>query len=511
VIAVLLAVVLAAQPAPPLLPTPEQPVVLHLHRPSQPGPSSRCANALCGSLLALIRGATRTIDLAIYGYRDQPEILESLVAARRRGVVVRAVVDREPDGRNLYDGTEAFVAALGPVADDRAADLRAVARQRPYDPSWSRCWREPEPGRLGPRQCVGYDLGDRCLLAVHASAEPLSFQGDIVHHKVFVIDGRWVWTGSTNVSDTCAGGYNANLVAVVDSPEVAAWYRAEIDELQAGRFHEEKADPPPLSARLADGTRVEGWMSPQDRPLTRLVVREIERAERRIDVAIFFLTHKEVAGALIRAHRRGVAVRVLADASGATNAYTKVELLRAAGVPVKIEPWGGKLHLKAAAIDGRVAIVGSMNWTSAGEGGNDENTLVLRGAGPAGALHAWIDEAWAAVPDRWLSGRPDPESRDSGTACSDGVDNDHDSLTDGEDPGCGPTPPPLAPLPPYQIVPKVEGAPLVKAVTLPDGTRRALTPAQRDWSLARAEALFCSVEDAARAGYPTSGTERRSP
>lgn len=510
-IAALVVTALAAAPAPPLLPTPEQPVVLHLHRPEQPAPSSRCANALCGSLLALIGRATTSIDLAIYGYRNQPEILEALVAAQRRGVVVRAVVDREPDGRNLYDGTEAFVAALGDVRDDREVDLRTRARQRPYDPSSSRCWREPAAGLLGPRQCVGYDLGDRCLLAVHASAEPLSFQGDIVHHKVFVIDGRWVWTGSTNVSDTCAGGYNANLVAVVDSPEVAAWYRAELDELWAGRFHGEKADLPRLDARLADGTRVEGWMSPQDRPLSRLVVRELDRAERRVDVAIFFLTHKEVAGALVRAHRRGVAVRVLADASGATNAYTKVELLRAAGVPVKIEAWGGKLHLKAAAIDGRVAIVGSMNWTSAGEGGNDENTLVLRGPGPAGALHAGFDAAWAAVPDRWLHGRPDPESHDSGTACADGVDNDHDGQIDRHDPGCGPTPPPLAPLPPFEIVPKVDGAPLVKGVTLPDGSRRALTPLDRDWAVTRAEALYCSVEDAVRAGYPAIGSPRRSP
>jgi hypothetical protein len=61
---------------------------------------------------------------------------------------------------------------------------------------------------------------------------------------------------------------------------------------------------------------------------------------------------------------------------------------------------------------------------------------------------------WAEIPDQWATRNPDPESRDSGTSCTDGFDNDYDHLTDAEDPGCGPNPPPMLELPPHWVVPK---------------------------------------------------------
>ena len=49
----------------------------------------------------------------------------------------------------------------------------------------------------------------------------------------------------------------------------------------------------------------------------------------------FYLTSKELASALIKAHLRGVKVRVINDATSARNEYTKHEALRAAGIDVK--------------------------------------------------------------------------------------------------------------------------------------------------------------------------------
>jgi hypothetical protein len=51
---------------------------------------------------------------------------------------------------------------------------------------------------------------------------------------------------------------------------------------------------------------------------------------------------------------------------------------------------------------------------------------------------------------------PDPESKQSGTSCSDGVDNDHDHLADAQDPGCGAEPPPMDALPPHWITEKTQ-------------------------------------------------------
>lgn len=489
-------------------PTVEDPLRLIVHNPTgRVAPSEDCDVDLCASLLELIIRAEKSIDFAVYGMRGQPAILKALFDAKARGVRVRGVVDRTIDGQNYYTDTERLVEGLGTVRDDLRVDQLKAPTVQPYDPTTSKCYLPAPDGFTGPKQCLGYDLGDRCIVSVHASREPLGFEGDIMHNKYFVVDGQYVWMGSTNVSDSGTGGYNANLVGVVNHREVASWYTREFEQMWAqDRFHDAKVASTGARAEIAPGLVVEGWFSPQDKPMTYGVQPLIKAAEKRIDVGIFFLTHKGVTKDLIEAHRRGVKVRIIMDATAAKNGYAKHELVRASGIPVKIENWGGKMHMKAAAIDGRTVITGSMNWTSAGEGGNDENTLIIHSARHAEQFHRAFDAMWADIPDRWLEGRPDPESRDSRTACTDGSDNDFDKQRDGDDPGCSDEPPPLPELPPFTVVPKGEGHLLVKGNISSSGRKTYHVPGQKFYEQVKidptkGEAYFCSEQDARAAGF----------
>lgn len=464
-----------------------------------PDPGDRCADAHCRALLDSIQQARERIDFAVYGFRDQSAVVDALEAAVARGVEVRGVVDADADGVNYYASTAEVRRRLPDVRTDELTDRATVANER----SWSgRAACERPAGFRGPLQCLGYDLGSACLLAAHASREPIVSTGQILHHKYFVFDGRSVWTGSTNVSDSGTGGYNANLVLHVDDPVVARWYTEEFEQMFVhGRFHADKQARGPYHHTLADGTALSGWFSPSDRPITRGLRPLLQGARESIDVAVFFLTHKHVTADLIAAHRRGVRVRVILDATAATNGYTKHELLRAAGIPVKVETWGGKMHAKAAVIDGRVLVAGSMNWTSAGEGGNDENTLIFRSPRLAGQFTEWFEALWRDLGDGPLQGRPDPEGRASGTACTDGVDNDFDHLADNEDPGCSATPPPLAPLPPHRIVQKVDGQGLLIKGGTVDGRPVWVPPGHPAYGTLPLERWFCSRFDAEDAGY----------
>jgi phosphatidylserine/phosphatidylglycerophosphate/cardiolipin synthase-like enzyme len=423
------------------------------------GPSPKCQAEICRELLRLIDGSKRSIDFAIYGLRAQPAILHALVAAKRRGVRVRGVVDKDIRNHSYYGDTDQLIAAIGTVRTNYLQDRETAERRRfeHHEPK-PRC--ERPAGFRGPLQCVGYDLGTRCLLAGQASREPVAFEGDIMHHKFFVFDGRYVWTGSANVSDSGTGGYHANAVAVIDSERVARWYTDEFDEMyRRGRFHAEKADHvrETLQVRLADGTAARIAFSPQGDVVERELVPLLQGAKETISVAMFYLTHKALAGELIRAARRGVHVRVIVDATSAVNGYSKHELLRAAGIPVKVENWGGKMHMKTAVVDGRFTVLGSMNWTRAGDRENDEDVLIVDSRALASRVERFFEVLWRSIPDKWLAGRPDPESHDSASACSDGMDNDFDGLVDASDPGCSRTPPPLPPLPPYRLVEKTPG------------------------------------------------------
>jgi phosphatidylserine/phosphatidylglycerophosphate/cardiolipin synthase-like enzyme len=450
---------------------PDGTIELLLHDPSgRPGPSEACEINLCRSLLELIQGAQTSIDFAVYGVRGQPEIIAALEAAKARGVRIRGVVDRDVAGKNYYRDTDEVARRLGNVRDDRKVDAalerEETKRERSNKYAAKPVCGQPE-GFAGFVQCLAYDLGDRCLLAAHASRDAFGGSGDdsdgdgagkvfnkIMHHKFFVIDGRRLWTGSTNVSDSGTGGYNSNLVVVLDSPTVAGWYTQEFERMWTdGDYHQRKPSSGKLRTKVGDA-EVQVLFSPQDKAMTDGVRPVLQRAKRRIDIGVFYLTHKAITKDLLDAHRRGVEIRVILDATAAKNGYTKHELLRAAGIPVKVEVWGGKMHMKSAAVDGEWVIAGSMNWTSAGEWDNDENTLIIRDPKLASQYHAFFDQLWAGIPETWATRNPDPESRDSIYSCTDGFDNDYDGLADNADPGCSDNPPPLPELPPHWIVAK---------------------------------------------------------
>lgn len=153
---------------------------------------------------------------------------------------------------------------------------------------------------------------------------------------------------------------------------------------------------------------------------------------------MFYLTNKKILQYLIDAHKRGVDVKIILDATAASNPFTNHELLRKEGILVKVENWGGKMHMKSAIIDDKYIVIGSMNWTGKAEYHNDENTLIIENELLAKQFKNFFNKLWASIPDKWLTGNPDPESPDSVNSCTDGVDNDHDRRTDNADESCNP-------------------------------------------------------------------------
>lgn len=395
------------------------------------GANSACTTRLCLSLLSIIEGAKVSIDFAVYGLRGQPEILEALHRAEERGVQVRGVVDKDLEGNSYYTDTPLLETKLSDIRSDHAYDLETarILAAKKNSKDAGDCLR---PARAqGPLQCFegkGY-----------ASQEEIEFAGDIMHNKFFIVDERFVWTGSANISDTGIGGYNANLVALIDSPKIASFYAEEFDQMfEGGEFHRRKSKlrKADLQAALPEGN-VSLYFSPQGYAVRRGVLPLIKQATDSIDIAMFFLTHKAISKALVEAHKRGVYIRVILDATGARNGYSKHGYLRENGIAVKVENWGGKMHMKAAIFDGKCLAMGSMNWTAAGEKNNDENLIVACDASEtARALTVFYDSLWVSIPDRWLKEDPLPESFASGTACTDSLDNDFDDLVDADDPGC---------------------------------------------------------------------------
>jgi phosphatidylserine/phosphatidylglycerophosphate/cardiolipin synthase-like enzyme len=122
------------------------------------------------------------------------------------------------------------------------------------------------------------------------------------------------------------------------------------------------------------------------------LLREIGQAKKELLVAVYAFTSDELAGALVQAKKRGVAVQVVLDrefdartenSKGKFLEGQKIPVRRVSGTkPVALEKDAGLMHQKFAVIDRKNIVTGSYNWTHSAESFNDENLLLFRDAGP---------------------------------------------------------------------------------------------------------------------------------
>ncbi|EOC9367908.1 phospholipase D family protein [Enterobacter asburiae] len=126
---------------------------------------------------------------------------------------------------------------------------------------------------------------------------------------------------------------------------------------------------------------IEAGFSPKGTAL-QLVIKTIETSQREVRLMGYSFTSPEVAGALIRAKRRGVDVKVVLDwkvnsAKGSAG-VAAMNLLVNAGIPVRTVRQFKIMHDKVIITDGRNVETGSFNFSRAAARSNSENVLVIR-------------------------------------------------------------------------------------------------------------------------------------
>jgi phosphatidylserine/phosphatidylglycerophosphate/cardiolipin synthase-like enzyme len=121
----------------------------------------------------------------------------------------------------------------------------------------------------------------------------------------------------------------------------------------------------------------------------------IKGSKDRIYVAIYSFTSDRLAEALIEARRRGVDVRVVMERREANVTGSEYPRLLGAGVDVRLDANPGLMHHKFMVIDGEIVVTGSYNWSAAAEERNDENLVVIRDRGVAGAYEREFERIWS--------------------------------------------------------------------------------------------------------------------
>lgn len=118
---------------------------------------------------------------------------------------------------------------------------------------------------------------------------------------------------------------------------------------------------------------------------------QISKALSSIYVQAYGITSPTIVGALIKAHERGVKVRMLLDKSNLKDKWSKRSLLVDAGVDVGIDKVSGIAHNKVMIIDKQKVITGSFNFTRAADSRNTENVIIINDKSVANKyLQNWL-------------------------------------------------------------------------------------------------------------------------
>lgn len=350
---------------------------LYLHIPSDL-PSQKVNTSFGKELISLIDNSEETIYFAIYGLRGQNDVLEALINAQKRGIKIKGVVDSDSKGKNYYSDTPLLYKHFEIVSDNKSY---------------------------------------------------------IMHNKFFIFDKSVVWSGSSNISDTGTGGYNANNSMVIEDKKIASIYLKEFYQMYDGKFGIWKEENSYKNIQTDEST-ISIYFSPKSKTYDKAIKELIQNAKEYIYIPIFYLTHKDLSSEVIKAHKRGIEIKIILDASAARNKYSMHKILRKNGIKVKVENFGGKMHAKSIIIDDKYFISGSMNLTIAGNIRNDENTIVIKNKALTKKYKKYFLTLWNSIPNRYLYKDPNPESFESGNSCYDGIDNDFDRTVDGKDRMC---------------------------------------------------------------------------
>ena len=337
-------------------------------------PSTTCRSEFNKRLLREINLAENSIDIALYGFGEQKEIFNALKSAKQRGVKIRAVSECDKNSKSHYSHTKDFINEFSATCDNKPS---------------------------------------------------------LMHNKFFIIDKKLLMTGTANISTTGSAGYNANLALFVKDKPTINKYLKEFEQMHSGKFSHSKT-----SNATYDNLDIQAYFSPQDNIYIKAIRPQILNAKEKIYVSAFYLTENEFIKDLILAKRKGIEVLILVDATSANNFKNKISQIRNEKIPLIVENWGGKNHEKTIAIDGKVLITGSSNFSKSGFYKNDENILIINNPEIAEFYQDYFLYLFNSIDKIFLSKIPRAESFDSKNSCFDGIDNNFDGKTDSEDEAC---------------------------------------------------------------------------
>lgn len=124
-----------------------------------------------------------------------------------------------------------------------------------------------------------------------------------------------------------------------------------------------------------DTAEVDACFSPGKTCANRLISL-INESRKTIDVCVFTISDDNISDALLRAHKRGVAVRIISDDDKSQDMGSDIDRFIRSGLNVRMDNEPSHMHHKFAIFDQRTLVNGSFNWTRSASKYNREDIVI---------------------------------------------------------------------------------------------------------------------------------------
>jgi phosphatidylserine/phosphatidylglycerophosphate/cardiolipin synthase-like enzyme len=297
-----------------------------------------------GRLIEKINAAQKSIHIASFEF-DLTPVAEALIAAKQRGVDVRWVTDDEN----------------GLQADE-----------------------EPDRGQFKMLQDAGIEVRSDNRSA-------------LMHNKFWIFDGETAWTGSTNITESGVFQQNNNTI-VIHSPQVAAIYEREFEEMWNGQFGPKSPSTAGQQSVAVNGTPIQVFFSPEDKVMDHMIPL-VSSAQSNIRFMAFNFTDYPLAKAMIDRAAAGVNTAGIYEKTGSETDSSEMKTFYCANVPVRQDGNPRFLHDKIIVIDNHIVISGSFNFSSNATENNDENVIIIDSPEIARLYMQEFDRLWNIATD----------------------------------------------------------------------------------------------------------------
>lgn len=273
------------------------------------------------AFIRLLSAAKTSIDGAFFEI-DSEKVADGFIAAKKRGVNVRLVTDERSLRKRAYKKITA--AGIPVINDDKKG---------------------------------------------------------FMHNKFCIVDGKYVWTGSYNITDNCAYRNNNNAILIA-SPELANIYDDEFREMFERQIFKNKKEARPLSfsgnpyfVKIGQ-SNINAYFSP-DNDVEDIIVKRIQKAKKSIYFMAFSFTSDPIGEAMIERFKNGVSVQGLFEKNGSNTKESEYKKFQVEGISVKTDRNPRNMHHKVIIIDEKIVITGSYNYSKNASKHNDENILLI--------------------------------------------------------------------------------------------------------------------------------------